>query len=323
MTTTDEWWHPTPPLAPSAELGRARWELELLTLEAEATGVARGPYALAARPARWRDRLPHETHVDFDGIEADLTRTGTTVGREAIALRLGVLDHLVDGVAAAPTAADVLSRVVTYQAAPTRIPGLTDTLAAATDRMRTPLLSLAARQAGRVRAEAAAQGVPPHRIYPAPLTRDQAQLIDDLTGQVANRATNQVLEVATGAATTHARHGVPDALDAIVQAVDGLSDAGPLNQGSRAANTAGGVGRTAGAGHVDAPFRAYASELIDTATCIPCAQVDGTEYDTEAAAAVDYPFGQFVDCQGGPNCRGMLVYVYEGEAAASIGMPAR
>ena len=55
----------------------------------------------------------------------------------------------------------------------------------------------------------------------------------------------------------------------------------------------------------------YASELLDTNTCPPCEDVDGTEYATAEEAAADYPAGGYRDCQGGPRCRGTVVKVYD------------
>lgn len=54
----------------------------------------------------------------------------------------------------------------------------------------------------------------------------------------------------------------------------------------------------------------YASEILDQATCGPCTDVDGTEYPDLAAAEQDYAAGGYVDCAGGPNCRGTLVATY-------------
>lgn len=54
----------------------------------------------------------------------------------------------------------------------------------------------------------------------------------------------------------------------------------------------------------------YASELLDVATCGPCTDVDGTQYATLADAEQDYPGSQYVDCAGGPRCRGTVVAVY-------------
>jgi hypothetical protein len=62
--------------------------------------------------------------------------------------------------------------------------------------------------------------------------------------------------------------------------------------------------------------RIYASELLDNNTCPACANVDGREYDTMAAAEADYPTGGHAECAGGPRCRGTLVAVYD-EAQAT------
>lgn len=62
----------------------------------------------------------------------------------------------------------------------------------------------------------------------------------------------------------------------------------------------------------------YASELLDTNTCDPCEEIDGTEYATAAEASADYPAGGYRDCAGGPRCRGTVVAVYA-EAEPSSG----
>ncbi len=61
----------------------------------------------------------------------------------------------------------------------------------------------------------------------------------------------------------------------------------------------------------ETPQRIYASELLDSNTCSNCASVDGTEYDTLADAEADYPSGGYMDCDGGDDCRGTLVAVYD------------
>lgn len=53
-----------------------------------------------------------------------------------------------------------------------------------------------------------------------------------------------------------------------------------------------------------------ASELLDDRTCDPCAAIDGTVFDTLDEASEAYAGGGYVDCEGGPNCRGTLVAVY-------------
>lgn len=54
----------------------------------------------------------------------------------------------------------------------------------------------------------------------------------------------------------------------------------------------------------------YASELLDSNTCELCVDVDGTQYPDLSAAEADYPTGGYMDCLGGPRCRGTLIAVY-------------
>jgi hypothetical protein len=63
--------------------------------------------------------------------------------------------------------------------------------------------------------------------------------------------------------------------------------------------------------NANSPSRVYASELLDTNTCVNCVARDGTEYVDVAQAELDYPTGGYKDCLGGPRCRGTLVAVYE------------
>jgi hypothetical protein len=58
------------------------------------------------------------------------------------------------------------------------------------------------------------------------------------------------------------------------------------------------------------PNSLYASELLDSNTCDGCTAIDGTEYTDLDAAEADYPTGGYMDCDGGPRCRGTLVGVY-------------
>jgi hypothetical protein len=69
------------------------------------------------------------------------------------------------------------------------------------------------------------------------------------------------------------------------------------------------------------PATYVSSEVLDRSSCQPCRQVDGTEYDTLAAARAAYPSGGYTGCLGGPRCRGMLVTVWPqdgGQEAAGM-----
>lgn len=85
-----------------------------------------------------------------------------------------------------------------------------------------------------------------------------------------------------------------------------------------AAQGADGLGRQAGAAAIDARPRIYASELLDGATCGPCSMVDGAEYETLERAMADYPTGTYRACEGGPRCRGTLVFVWPTEAPPTV-----
>lgn len=91
--------------------------------------------------------------------------------------------------------------------------------------------------------------------------------------------------------------------------LDELSDRYLLDYLGGALSTANGIGRRAAFEATDGA-QLYASEVMDKNTCSPCSQIDGARFETPEAAYNAYP-GGYVDCAGGPRCRGFLVAVYE------------
>lgn len=72
-----------------------------------------------------------------------------------------------------------------------------------------------------------------------------------------------------------------------------------------------------------APPATYVStEVLDRNTCKPCRGIDGTEYTSLAGARAAYPNGGYINCLGGPRCRGTLVTVWPqgDEQEAKAGM---
>lgn len=60
----------------------------------------------------------------------------------------------------------------------------------------------------------------------------------------------------------------------------------------------------------------YASEVLDGNTCKPCQHVDGRwlgNLSNMDMVYATYPNGGYVDCEGGPRCRGTIVAVYRPE----------
>ncbi|MFJ8049812.1 hypothetical protein [Streptomyces luteogriseus] len=72
------------------------------------------------------------------------------------------------------------------------------------------------------------------------------------------------------------------------------------------------------------PGTYVASEALDTASCKPCRNIDGTTYESLPDARRAYPTGGYTDCLGGSRCRGFLVAVWpedevDDEQAATAG----
>lgn len=163
------------------------------------------------------------------------------------------------------------------------------------------------------RTEAGSQGV----------NIEMFELGDDLTALLRARSEASAELMARGlgdsAARFSSRLGVnvadkASALNALEEHLLGLSDSYLNDMLGGALTQAQNEGRRAVMSQ--APSTIYASELLDLATCAPCAAVDEQEYDTPLASTTDYPTGGYKDCLGGPRCRGTLVAVYD-EAAPS------
>ena len=80
-----------------------------------------------------------------------------------------------------------------------------------------------------------------------------------------------------------------------------------LKQGNQAAMAQGRIDTVERLGIT--PALVVASEILDDNTCVPCKTVDGQEYPSLEAAAMDYPSG-YAGCSGGARCRGVLVFLW-------------
>lgn len=84
---------------------------------------------------------------------------------------------------------------------------------------------------------------------------------------------------------------------------------GGLDLARQSIHSAHGAGRIETA-EILAPTEVYSSELMDGATCGPCARVDGKDYDDLIEAKTEYETGGYGACAGGARCRGTLVFIY-------------
>ena len=164
----------------------------------------------------------------------------------------------------------------------------------------------------RMVTEAVTQGVP------APVAYQVTTADRELISALARRLAQSPLSDVTHRMTTTAYKPHNTAMDVWVQKV---ADAG-LNAptagvatdfAKNTAHQAGQYGRGQALQQLPEPANVYASELNDSSTCDSCARVDGTSYASLADAMIDYPIGLgggFVDCYGGPRCRGTVVAVW-------------
>lgn len=186
---------------------------------------------------------------------------------------------------------------------------------AATSALVAAMTALAAIAARQVVEEAAAQGVSIHPAQPRS---------SELGATAAVTTALLASELKTTAARAALRANGPSVPAArVVDAVRGaLADLSPA---SAATQLGGALHGTVNATRVVTLLAAdpvgdiYAHEMNDRNTCRPCGAIAGQLIGhTNDLTAVEklYPaglFGGYVDCEGGPRCRGTVVAVWHGD----------
>jgi len=307
---------PPPPAEPSGAVERlapvaANGRRGRLSTSAPTLGRARRPVAAAAdvplpdrRLRRQPTRLEEQSRIDFAELEHDWTtvRDAATVllarYREAIAA--AIVDAIAEMDTVEPlTLADALAPVAATAAASMDV-----------DRLARLMDEAATVGAGQVAGEIARQGGSVD-IAP-PDYRERAGL--EARAAVA-RLARGLVETAVNAATARAAPGAPgrEVAATVTDAIGELTDAQPRDTAGGMASRAINAGR---AHALDAaPYRqVYASALLDTNTCQPCIDWDGTTWESLDEALQQFPGGGGNrDCQGGARCRCVLVGVLESE----------
>lgn len=144
---------------------------------------------------------------------------------------------------------------------------------------------------------------------------------DALRALMADHVTAVTRQAANGVSLAAQRKGVAlvggrtpaELATELVSHLQGLKHAWTKDQLAGAVQASQNVGRfTVWEGVPEEhPVTWYASELLDSNTCDPCAAIDGREYESLEEAMRDYPSGGFTDCDGGPRCRGTVVAVFD------------
>lgn len=178
------------------------------------------------------------------------------------------------------------------------------------EELKARLLDAARAGAQTALAEAAAQGMDldlPADDVLAALVADQAQAVAvQAADGISLSAARKAVQLAQG-------RTADEVAEAVVAHLQGLKHAWTVDQLHGAVQAAINAGRfeVMGQAPEEAVDRFQASELLDAATCGPCAAVDGREWASLAEAQREYPTGGYVDCEGGPRCRGTVVAVYD------------
>jgi hypothetical protein len=157
--------------------------------------------------------------------------------------------------------------------------------------------------------EAAKQGVTIHAISPR---RDHLDAISQ--GVVTLLAQEMAISAAREALRVAGPNTTADEVAASVRThLDELTDARPTTYLGNALTIAQHQGRMSTL--YAAPSAAYyGNEILDANTCKYCRRVDGRWLGNDLATAEKlYPNGGYVDCEGGPRCRGTIVAVFRPE----------
>lgn len=296
---------------------------ELAIIEAEALLLAAGQFR--------RPLFPHEqaARVDFAATVAEVDTTAGRLSQRMTEARARIARELDDdlrlAVAHGYKGTPVGSEGAIGYLADLRNPAVRTTLGAGTTaelvtNLRDDLAG--AVQAGYARAlsEAAAQGIP---LRDLPANADLAAVEADLD-RSAIRLGRLPIERSIAAAgevpyTQPVFHMTADeVISAGTSAVTGLSDAPDADAARQEAHKLHGAGRAQAADTLPTPASIYASELLDRNTCAACSLVDGRQYASIEAARLDYPEGRYRECEGGPRCRGTLVFVWPTEAPPTV-----
>ena len=188
--------------------------------------------------------------------------------------------------------------------------------------LRRALGAMATAAAEQMTHEAAAQGVEvaAPRVDPGltdRLPRVRAAFGHELVDIAVAVAHLLAADVATAAGREALRLYSPGAVgatvaDAVTGWLRGLKGWFRRDQLGGALHRAQNVGRLATL-EAAPPGRYFATEVLDSNTCPPCDDIDGTEFTTLAEARQVYGTGGYQECEGGIRCRGTVVARWETE----------
>lgn len=296
-------------------------EVETAELAAELASRAEDLAAGLVPPGVTRALFPHElaARTNFAGIATALADTTEQLTGRLEAGRRRLLDLVTQDLAAHPDVTSAVRRLADLRANGIhQVAGAGDVLDALRTEVEDALATHAMTAAERAHAEAVAQGVavpPPSTVAPEVFDRIDEAARRLTVGPAADLVANLEREAWIRSSTaTSAAHLAND----LRSTVAGLSAQPLADYAATAAASVDGMARQGEAARIGEPASVYASELLDRNTCDACWSIDGFEFADTADARDAYPGGTYRLCEGGPRCRGTLVFVWSKEEPATV-----
>lgn len=287
---------PTPPEQTSPEAPPAEAEAKRRRDRVRATVETPSPLPLPDRDLR---RQPYEqevqAQVDYERLDKAWNKAVDKAVKAVSKLQGAQVAELADQI---KDAAGDLTKLAELQAEPV-----------AGDTILKMIQDLADEGIDTAIAEAVAQGVNNAKIPTTAAIEDalaaRAAALDSVLARgLSDAAARRALALSGGVLDP------TEVAEATATYLNSLTDSYLRDQLAGAAQQGLNSGRKLAIGENNAT-RVYASELLDEATCEECTAIDGTEYKTLDEAEADYPSGGYMECLGGPRCRGTLVAVYD------------
>lgn len=320
------------PVVPGAHAHLAATEARVVLAELERIVIAAEADAGRSVPNARRPLTDAEfaSGVRFGDIDQLVRETAQAMLDAALTITDHLLDALPD-MTRGKSQAQVIA-MLTRLASPSTgmdVPGIDRVIAQATATAEAAL---------RDAWEAAAQGLLDESASQGATNLPGVVQVDEATDEIIATAAAQVIDTwvgrALGAALQAARSWRDpiamaalswfDFVEGIRQSIVGTSTAAALDVGRQAAHQTIAASRgSQGTAEGMPPVReVYASELLDTNTCDPCAAIDGTNFaNLEEAWQAYRRQGGYRNCQGDLRCRGVLVIVWDTESAPSVMQP--
>lgn len=280
-----------------------------LSVRAAAAGRRRAAYVNASLPERELRRQPNEHEiaaaVDFralDEVHAAVTASAQSLYlQQIIPAQIAALGEQVTNTKAGAPRKRLTRSAMAKLAAPE----------GGRDELVELLVSAARGGAAQAVAEIAEQG----REIAMPADEALRAAVTDQADAVTTMAANGISLSAQRKATALVGGGrsPEDAAAELEAHLAGMAHKWTTDQLQGAVQQAQNAGRFAVFASVGTgvALTAYSSEILDTNTCGPCADEDGTDYPSLADAMLAYASGGFIGCEGGPRCRGMAIVVLD------------